>query len=46
MELPAELEWLWRGYDPAKTSETFVQDPVETKLPPFRFTLVDRATDH
>jgi enterochelin esterase-like enzyme len=37
VELPAELEWLWRGYDPAKTSETFVQDPAETKLPPFRF---------
>ncbi|MDQ2947622.1 MAG: alpha/beta hydrolase-fold protein [Acidobacteriota bacterium] len=46
VEVPTELEWLWGGYDPAKRSETFVQDPAETKLPPFRFKLVDRATDH
>ncbi len=44
-ELPAELTWLWRGYDPAKKSETYVQDPGETKLPPFRFEIVDRQKD-
>lgn len=35
-ELPAELVWLWRGYDPAKTEETFTIDPVEKAKPLFR----------
>ena len=35
-ELPAELAWLWRGYDPAKTEETFVMDPLEKEKPLFR----------
>jgi enterochelin esterase family protein len=41
-EFPEEMEWLWRGYDPAKTAEAFVQDPAETKLPPFRVTIANR----
>ena len=41
-EFPQELAWLWRGYDPAKTTETFVQDPAEAKLPPFRVGVVNR----
>jgi enterochelin esterase family protein len=34
--------WLWRGYDPAKTSETFAQDPAEADKPPFRVGIVNR----
>jgi enterochelin esterase-like enzyme len=41
-EFPAELTWLWRGYDPAKTSETYAQDPAEGNLPPFRVTITNR----
>ena len=31
-----------RGYDPAKTSEAFTQDPVEATKPPFRVAIVNR----
>jgi enterochelin esterase-like enzyme len=41
-EFPEELIWLWRGYDPAKTTETFTQDPDETAKPPFRVAIVNR----
>ncbi len=41
-EFAEEMLWLWRGYDPAKTSETFVQDPAETAKPPFRVRIVNR----
>jgi enterochelin esterase family protein len=45
VELPEELIWLWRDYDPARTQQTYDQDPVEQSKPPFRFTLVDRDKD-
>jgi len=45
VELPEELIWLWRDYDPARTQQTYDQDPVEQSKPPFRFTLVDRDQD-
>jgi len=45
VELPEELIWLWRGYDPGRTQQLFEQDPDEHAKPPFRFTLVDRDTD-
>jgi enterochelin esterase family protein len=35
-ELPAELMWLWRGYDRTKTEETFAMDPLEQAKPLFR----------
>jgi len=41
-EFVEELTWLWRGYDPAKTSETFTQDPAEATKPPFRVAIVNR----
>lgn len=41
-EFPQEMIWLWRGYDPAKTSETYTQDPTEKNLPPFRVTITNR----
>ncbi len=41
-EFPAEMTWLWRGYDPAQTSQTFAPDPAETAVPPFRVHLQNR----
>jgi enterochelin esterase family protein len=41
-EFPQEMIWLWRGFDPAKTSETFVQDPAEAAQPPFRVVIANR----
>jgi enterochelin esterase-like enzyme len=41
-EFPEEIVWLWRGYDSAKTSETFVQDPAEASRPPFRVSITNR----
>jgi hypothetical protein len=45
VELPEELIWLWRDYDPTKTQPSYEQDGDERGRPPFRFTLVDRDTD-
>jgi enterochelin esterase family protein len=45
VELPEELVWLWRDYDPAKKEQLYEQDSNERAKPPFRFTLVDRDTD-
>lgn len=41
-EFAAEMIWLWRGYDPAKTVETFVQEAAEAGKPPFRVAIVNR----
>jgi enterochelin esterase-like enzyme len=41
-EFPAEMTWLWRDYDPAKTSQTFEQDPGEKDRPPFRVSITNR----
>jgi enterochelin esterase family protein len=41
-EFPQEMIWLWRDYDPGKTSETYTQDPSEKTLPPFRVTITNR----
>ena len=41
-EFPEEMIWLWRGYDPAKTAETFLQDPAEAAKPPFRVSITNR----
>ena len=35
-ELPEAMTWLWRGYDPAKTADTFPPDPDEKNKPFFR----------
>ena len=44
-EFPEEMTWLWRGYDPAQTSETFKQDPSEQALPPFRVGISNRRPE-
>jgi enterochelin esterase-like enzyme len=41
-EFAQEMVWLWRGYDPAMTSESFKQDPTEAAKPPFRVAIVNR----
>jgi enterochelin esterase family protein len=44
-EFPEELTWLWRGYDPAKSAETYEMDPAEKAKPYFRVTSLNRAGD-
>jgi hypothetical protein len=41
-EFPEEMTWLWRGYDAAKTAETYAPDPQEKDLPPFRVSIMNR----
>ena len=41
-ELPEELTWLWRDYDPAKTGETYTMDPAEKSKPMFRVKMLNR----
>ncbi len=45
VELPEELIWLWRDYDPVKKEELYEQEPTERAKPPFRFTLVRRTNN-
>jgi enterochelin esterase-like enzyme len=42
IDLPESLAWLWRGYDPAKTSEQFTMDPNEKNKPYYRVTISNR----
>lgn len=41
-ELPASLEWLWRDYDPSKTTQDFVQEPSEMAQPLWRIVTMNR----
>ncbi len=41
-QMPEALTWLWRGYDPAKTSQEFTIDPGEQAKPPFRVRIYNR----
>jgi enterochelin esterase-like enzyme len=42
IDLPESLAWLWRGYDPAKTSQDFSMDPTEKDKPYYRVTISNR----
>lgn len=42
IDLPESLTWLWRGYDPAKTSDEFVMDAGEKDKPYYRVTISNR----
>jgi enterochelin esterase-like enzyme len=42
IDLPESLAWLWRGYDPAKTSEEFAIDSAEKNKPYYRVTISNR----
>ncbi len=41
-ELPEEMVWLWRDYDPAKTEQTFEMDAAEKAKPMFRIKALNR----
>ncbi len=41
-EMPAALTWLWRGYEAAKTEQTFAMDAAEKAKPFFRVKIYNR----
>jgi enterochelin esterase family protein len=41
-EFPEEMAWLWRGYDPTLTTQTYEQDAAEKSRPPFRVSITNR----
>ena len=41
-ELPEALTWLWRDYDPQKTSQEYQQDPAEKDQPAWRVVQLNR----
>ena len=41
-ELPASLAWLWRDYDPSKTTQDFVQEETERNAPKWRVVSMNR----
>jgi enterochelin esterase-like enzyme len=43
-EFPEAMTWLWRDYDPVKTSQIFEMDPSEKTKPPFRVSITNRDT--
>jgi len=42
MDLPESLVWLWRGWDPSKTSGDFTQEETEKAKPLFRVKIANR----
>lgn len=42
MDLPESLAWLWRGYDPDRTSEAYEQEETERRKPIFRVQVANR----
>ena len=42
LDLPESLAWLWRDYDPNKTSQEFEQEPAERAKPLYRVGVVNR----
>jgi enterochelin esterase-like enzyme len=42
LDLPESLAWLWRGYDPNKTSEEYVMDSAEKDKPYYRVSITNR----
>jgi enterochelin esterase family protein len=41
-EFPAELVWLWRDYDPAKSEQVYEMEASEKAKPVFRISIVNR----
>jgi enterochelin esterase family protein len=41
-EFPAEMIWLWHGYDPSKTSQTYEMEPTEKANPLFRVAIASQ----
>jgi enterochelin esterase family protein len=42
LDLPESLTWLWRDYDPKKTSQEFHTEPAEKEKPLFRVSITNR----
>lgn len=42
LDLPESLSWLWRGYDPAKTTQDYTIDPAEKDKPYYRVRIDNR----
>ncbi len=42
-QLPEALTWLWRDYDPSRTSQEFTQDPAEKDRPYWRVVKTNRT---
>ncbi len=42
MDLPESLTWLWRGYDPAKTAQSYEMEEAERNKPLFRVSVTNR----
>jgi enterochelin esterase family protein len=42
LDLPESLTWLWRDYDPKKTSQDYQMEPAEKEKPFFRVTISNR----
>jgi enterochelin esterase family protein len=40
---PAAMTWLWRDYDPAKSEQTYEQEPAEKQKPFFRVAIANRG---
>lgn len=45
LDLPEALTWLWRGYDPARTAETFEQEASERAQPLYRVGITNRSAE-
>jgi enterochelin esterase family protein len=41
-EFPDEMMWLWRDYDPAKTTQIYEMEPSEKSKPVFRVSVTNR----
>jgi enterochelin esterase family protein len=44
-EFAEEMIWLWRDYDPSKTSQNFEMESTEKSKPPFRVSITNRDAD-
>jgi enterochelin esterase-like enzyme len=44
-EFPAEMVWLWRDYDAAKTEQTYEMDKAEEEKPLFRVSVTNRDAE-
>jgi enterochelin esterase-like enzyme len=44
-EFPQEMIWLWRDYDPSKTSQTYEIEPAEKLKPLFRVSVTNREAE-
>jgi enterochelin esterase-like enzyme len=44
-EFPEEMIWLWRDYDPSRTTQDYEMEPSEKTKPPFRVAIANRDAD-